>query len=171
MLNQRALSQFCTTDHCVLDTHRLKHLYFSKCTDFYQMFKWHFIPKAEGKLRGQQDTGKDTLCALQGFPICLPWSSFCVTLSFVTEIKRIRLWESKTGKEPGLWRNIHFKHIFLQEHRRESETKADFFFWNFILLWKPLFKKSVLGYTYGAGKRVWTYCFLLPLTASFSVIE
>lgn len=112
--------------------------------------------QAEGKLPGQQGTGKDTLCALQGFPICLPWSSFYVALFFMTEMKQIHLWESKSMGEGTRFLKKHTFQTFISPTAPEQNwnIKADFFFWNFILLWKPLFKKSVLGYICGAGRGV-----------------
>lgn len=127
--------------------------------------------QAEGKLCGQHSTGRDTLRALRGFPVCLPCSSFCVSLSFTIEMKQICLGESKnTGGEPGLWRsfisNIHFSNSI----RGKAKHKSWFVSLKlFILLWRSLFKKAVLGYTQIAGRRVWAYCFLLPPTAYFSV--
>jgi len=47
--------------------------------------------QAEGKLHGQHGTGRDTLHALRGFPVCLPCSSFCASLSFMIEMKQICL--------------------------------------------------------------------------------
>lgn len=136
---------------------------------------WHFIPKIMCRQResfvGSKVLARTHCVPSEAFPFACPGVLLCD--SFLYD------WNEANSfvrvKKPRWGTRFVKKHIFQAyispiASEEKCNTIDDLFFWNFILLWKPLFKKSVLGYTHTAGKRVRAFCFLLPLIAYFSVI-